>query len=156
MTFIGSIYIPFVEKSCDANYIMDMLYCQGIATVGRVTILPNKNKIYNRAYVEIHEWHDSEAAYGFVNRLLSRNVETRFVHSDDNWWRVEINYKPELSRTAKNKPFTVINYLATDDDSFGDNFASALAVMGSEFDELSRLIDNERANWQLDLNNYVF
>ena len=108
---ISRLCIPFVELNCDADYIMDAFYCQSIATVSRVTSVPFHNKYgtYNRVYVDIHEWHPTEVAYNFIQRLKNENCEARIVHNDDDWWPVEVNNS--LTPSPINSQSTTINYL---------------------------------------------
>jgi hypothetical protein len=65
--------------------------------------------LYYRAYVDIHEWHDNEGAYNFVQRLKNPSLETRFVYNEDDWWVVEINKKPWMTKTKNGN--TIINWL---------------------------------------------
>lgn len=90
---ISSIYIPLVEKHFNAQYVANTFNKNGIAKVSRVVIDSNNNK-YNRVYAEIQEWHDTEAAFNFIKKLLNPSVEARIVHNDDNWWSVSINKYP--------------------------------------------------------------
>jgi len=94
---IQSLYFPHVEKNFDANYIAQVMSKHKLAKVSSVHIEPyeitnqQQPKLYNRAYVQIHEWQQGAAAHAFIRALHNQNVETRLVHSDDNWWAVAIN-----------------------------------------------------------------
>jgi hypothetical protein len=90
---ITSIVIPFIEPEYTAEFIANVFWKQLIAQVGIITLLTyTRNKIiYSMAYITIDEWHDSENAYNFIQRLKNPNIETRLVHSEDNWWTVYIN-----------------------------------------------------------------
>lgn len=90
---ITSIVIPFIESEYTAEFIANVFWKQLIAQVGIITLLTyTRNKIiYSMAYITIDEWHDSENAYNFIQRLKNPNIETRLVHSEDNWWNVYIN-----------------------------------------------------------------
>jgi hypothetical protein len=118
MNVIKSIFIPCVDSIYDANYITDALYLNGIATIGKITLLPftKKTGTYNRAYVDICEWHETESAYNFVNGLRSNTREVRFVHNDDNWWTFEINKKPYITSVEKYETYTTDNCLALNID----------------------------------------
>lgn len=101
MTPITSIYIPRIEKDFNAQFIADVFERNDIAQVSRVYLEPYKsimknglNNKFNRAYIAIHSWHDTEAAYHFIDRLHSPNREARIVYNEDNWWPVDINKKP--------------------------------------------------------------
>jgi hypothetical protein len=90
---ITSIVIPFVEPEYTAEFIANVFWRQLIAQVGIITLLTysRNNNIYSMAYVTIDEWHDSENAYNFIQRLKNPNMEARLVYSEDNWWNVYIN-----------------------------------------------------------------
>ena len=113
---IKSLFISAIEVSYTADYIMDVFYCQNIATISRITLVPYESKtgLRNRAYIDIHEWHPTEAAYNFIKRLKENKSEARFVHSDDNWCVVGVNKKPLITNSKKMTKFTTINYLVID------------------------------------------
>ena len=105
--------MPAIDISITGEYIIEAFYCQNIAIIGRVTLIPYNTKVgrHNRAYIDIHEWQPTEAAYNFIQRLKNPNFEARLVHNDDNWWCADINRKPDITHCAKNTKFTTINYL---------------------------------------------
>ena len=113
---IKSLFIGAIETSFTADHIIDAFYCQDIATISRVTLVPFKAKygLLNRAYLDIHEWHTTEAAYNFIQRLKDPSREARIVHSDDNWWAVKVNKNPFITNSKKMAKFTTINYLLVD------------------------------------------
>ena len=102
-TVIKSLFLPVIDVSFTTDQIIDIFYCQNIATISRVTLVPYESKrgISHRAYIDIHEWHASEAAYNFIQRLKDMSRETRIVHSDDNWWVVEVNKNPFITTSKK-------------------------------------------------------
>ncbi len=110
---IKSLYLPAIEVSFTADQVIDAFYCQNIATISRVSLIPYESKsgLRYRAYADIHEWHPSEAAYNFIQRLKDPKIEARLVHNDDNWWVVEVNKKPFITTSKKMSQFTTINYL---------------------------------------------
>ena len=112
-TVIKSLFIPFVDISHDAEYIMDILYCNNIAIVSKVTLsrVVKKSRVFNRAYIDIDEWLPSESAYNFIQRLKDPLKEARIIHCDDNWWNFEVNKKPFIIQSKKSKNSTTINYL---------------------------------------------
>ncbi len=118
MNVIKSIFIPCIDIIYDANYITDTFYLNGIATIGKITLLPFTKKTgkFNRAYVDICEWHETESAYSFVNRLRSHSREVRFIHADDDWWSIEINKKPYITSVEKYEVYTTDNCLALNID----------------------------------------
>ena len=90
---ITSIIIPFIERQYTAEYIANVFWKQLIAQVGIITLLTyvKNNNVYSTAYITIDEWHDTENAYNFIQRLKNPNLEARIIHSEDNWWPVYIN-----------------------------------------------------------------
>jgi hypothetical protein len=107
MNAITSIYIPCIDTGFNAKFIADVFDRNGIAHVSRVyiepTLLKSKNGLsrWNRAYIDINYWHDTEAAYNFIYRLRSLNREARIVYDEDNWWPVEINKNPSKLASIK-------------------------------------------------------
>ena len=110
---IKSLFINAIDVSFTADDIMDVFYCQDIATISRVTLVPflRGDGFLNRAYLDIHEWHTTESAYNFIQRLKDSNREARIIHSDDNWWAVKVNKKSFITNSTKMAKFTTINYL---------------------------------------------
>ena len=141
MSVIKSLYIEFVELYVDANFIMNLFYVSDIATISRVTLHQDSSP-YKRAYVEIHEWHDSETAYNFIKRLRNPDIETKLIHSDDDWWVVKINYKRE--EFYLDPKFTTYNYLV--DERYmaeeNDDDSEYKQVIMSELDN-----DEDIRNW---------
>ena len=132
MNPITSIYIPHVEKHFNAEYVANIFNRNGIAQVSRVYIEPyksimkNRLNVFNRAYVEIKNWHETEAAYNFIKRLRNPSTEARIVHSADNWWAAYINHKP--SKFEKNmRVLTVFCNSNADCDDIDDDL-SCIAV----------------------------
>jgi hypothetical protein len=124
MSSIESIYIPLVEPDYDDVYIMTVLYYFNIATVDKVTIIPQEDryqnvfgieKKYNKVYIEIFKWHDSETANNFIKRLQSPDKECHLYHMNDNWWSVKINTCYNICYMYDMQKFTTANYLCDDE-----------------------------------------
>lgn len=154
MSSITSVYIPHIEKKFDAEYVANVFNKNGIAKVSKVYIEPYKNPMknasnkYNRAYVEIACWHETEAAYGFISKLRNPSVEARIVHRDDNWWAVDINRNP-TKFTSNNRVLTIFNI----QNQMDDDSSSTLAVGNvDEFDLYMAEIEDDREQW---FNNVV-
>ena len=90
MNAITSIYIPCIDSSFGAEFIADVFDRNDIAQVSGVVIEPYRSN-FNRAYITIESWHETEAAYNFICRLRNPSREARIVYIDDNWWPVYIN-----------------------------------------------------------------
>jgi hypothetical protein len=85
------------------------------------------NGLYNRVYIDINHWLDTEAAYNFICRLKNPYDETRFIHNeaeklwcqsrcipndtDDWWWVVKINKYPHklIQNAEQNRNITAID-----------------------------------------------
>jgi hypothetical protein len=116
-TVIKSIFISAIDASFKADDIIEEFYCQNIATISRITLVPYESKtgVRNKAYIDIHEWHPTEAAYNLIKRIKDDKTEARFVHSDDNWCVVGVNKNTFITNSKKMSKFTTINYLVEDD-----------------------------------------
>jgi hypothetical protein len=117
MNSIRSIYIPHVEEGITAEYIIDVFYLNDIATVSKVTLIPHASpskyigETYRHAFIDINNWHETEDAYDFIQRLHRADKETRFSHTCDSWWLVKINKKPWITSMQLFEKETTINYL---------------------------------------------
>jgi hypothetical protein len=102
MSFINNLFIPCVEASYPAHDLIDAFYLSGIATVSEVDYEPymDKDCLYYRAYLEVHEWHDTEAAFEFINSLNNSANETVY-RNDIISFVVEINEEPWLVPLSK-------------------------------------------------------
>jgi hypothetical protein len=102
MSFIKNLFIPCVEASYPAHDLIDAFYLSGIATVSEVDYEPymDKDCLYYRAYLEVHEWHDTEAAFAFINSLNNSANETLY-RNDIISFIVEINDEPWMVPLSK-------------------------------------------------------
>ena len=109
MPVIKSLFISCIEPSYTAEYIMQSFCVNDIATVSKIILVPFTKKTGNfmRAYIDIAYWHETEAAYDFIQSLHNINQETRFLYYERNWWAVEINKNLLISK--KCKKYTTIN-----------------------------------------------
>ena len=149
MNVIKSILIPFVDTSISANYIMETLYCNDIATVSRVTLIhfTTKSGSYNRAYVDIHEWHETEVAYNLISKMYNTNKEARLVHSvDDDWWAIEINNDPNITHNKQFNYNTTINFLVgnCDEDAALKTNVAGLLILNY----LRKQVSREEIDWR--------
>lgn len=90
---IKSLLIPCIESQYTQEYIANVFWCQDIAKVSNITLIPyiKHSEIYSIAYINIAEWGANEAAYNFIHRLKNSTKETRIIHHEDSWWSVQIN-----------------------------------------------------------------
>ena len=89
---ITNLFIPCIETKYSAEYIANTLWNQKVAQISAIVLVPIvvSDFTYQKAYIKIASWCDSEIAYNFINRLNKKSIETRIVHQDDDWWPVEI------------------------------------------------------------------
>ena len=106
MNSIKSIYIPQIECHISSEYIANVFSSNGIANVSRVYIEQYKHRNrslqfnYNKAYIDIESWHDTEVSYNFINSLLNPLRETKISHNHhDNCWLVKINNAGNKSKS---------------------------------------------------------
>ena len=116
-TVIKSLFIGAIDANFDAEYIVNAFYCLDIATISRVTLIPfyGKSEKFQRAYIDVLEWHPTESAYNFIARLKDTGREARIVHNQDDWWVVEVNKNLMITSNKRTAKFTTINYLAIED-----------------------------------------
>jgi len=88
---IAGLYLPAVERHICAYDIAKAFYRANILMPNVVSI--EKNGGYNRVYIGIEYWHDTEVAYNFIARLHNSSLETRFIYdnAEELWWVVEVN-----------------------------------------------------------------
>ena len=104
MNSIHSLYIPAVSPDIDPDFIIDAFYCNDIASISRVTLLPHG--LTFKAFIHIHQWHETEAAYAFIS-LLIHPFHSPLLSS----WIIHINPFPLLTSLPIFAPFTTLNYL---------------------------------------------
>ena len=156
MSAITSVIIPRINASFSAEFIADIFDKNGIAKVSRVYIEPYKNSLgcYNRAYIAIKTWHDTESAFGFIERLRNPSREARLFYNDDNWWPVNINN--DTIKLASNK--RVLYVFEEKQADFFDYDLSTTDLEGEEFvqvdAEKTKLLRNIILDMKLRLLNH--
>jgi hypothetical protein len=131
MSFVISTFvIDGLDADCNPHYIFDALYTADIATVSRVTLLPYQEWSpfmqtlleFTRAYVEIHEWHDTEAAFNLISALKKGDIVPFTQLGAANVWSIYYDLDSAVvTRYAQFKKETTVFYLASDDDTFYDD-----------------------------------
>ena len=84
--------MPSVER-CYSAYDIAMAFHKAGIFMADVVSIEKSEGLYNRVYIGVQLWHDTEAAYNFMMRLCNNQVETRFVYDceDELWWAIHIN-----------------------------------------------------------------
>ena len=90
---INSLMISRIPYQYTAEYIANVFWNQRIAQVSTITLFPylHGEDVFQRAFVTIGIWSDSEVAYNLIQRLKDGSKKSRIVHQDDLWWPVRIN-----------------------------------------------------------------
>jgi hypothetical protein len=129
MSVINNLFIPCVDASYPAHDLIDAFYLSGIATVSEVDYEPyiEEDCLYNRAYLEVHEWHDTEAACEFIkslriydNETIYRNDRVAFVvQINDEPWTVPLSkcYRT-ISTLIHNSSGTVETSVCQDEEEY--------------------------------------
>jgi hypothetical protein len=153
MNAIKSLYIPCLESSVTGNQIIEVFYMNGIATVSKVTIIPIiKNlTVYNKAYVDVLQWHDTEVSYNFIQRLRDTSRETRLVYTDDDWFAMYINDEMQDRKCQHLSASTTINYLALKYDMIIDNLEMTKHIDSGEWDEIEKELNEMKMYQQLEI-----
>jgi hypothetical protein len=144
-----SLYIPHVEYGIDAQYIANTFYYQNIATIKRITLIPYIKPVgkydyicLQRAYIDIHMWHDSEAAYSFIQRVRSPSIEARIIYDiidEAAWWVVEENFLPWITTSKKTRSKTIEFEIMEDDDERLEDILIDLEYL-EEIEELEKYV----------------
>jgi len=124
---ITSFVIDGLDANCNPHYLFDALYTADIATVSRVTMLPYQEWSpfmqtmleFTRAYVEVQEWHDTEAAFNMISSLKKHQIVSFVPGETVGEWSIYYDLDSAVvPRYAVYKKETTIFHLATEDDSF--------------------------------------
>lgn len=93
MSNINSLVISKIHYQYTSEYIANVFWNQNIAQVSTITLLPYIQgiEVFQRAYITIAAWCDSEVAYNLIQRLRDPSKKCRIVHLDELWWPVKIN-----------------------------------------------------------------
>lgn len=138
---ITSLYLPCVENKYNAYDIASVFDYSGIAQIGIVSI--ERNGFYNRVYLGVECWHDTEIAYNFIMRLKNPSIEAKIIHNVEAelWWVVRVNkFEHKLSGAGRQKrsitTFTpVFNTSAYEvpDHERGDDSTIGSSVMDDDY-----------------------
>ena len=89
---ITSILIGHINARFTAAEIARKFLEEEIAVIKSITLMPQlvDDYIFNLAYLDIHEWCDSEAAYNCIQQLTHLE-KSQIIVSDDDTWDIKIN-----------------------------------------------------------------
>jgi hypothetical protein len=149
MNAITSLYIPHVEPYYSADYVADILDRNGIAKVSKIAF--ELNNKYKRAWIDIKAWHDTDAAYNFINMLRNPSREVRLVHCGDYWWSVKINKFPHKTDSSKAKNQLIVfrntDFILCENSSLDSVIDINDYDDEDHFDAYCREIDESRECW---------
>ncbi len=149
MNAITSLYIPRIDKIFNAKYVTEIFEKNGIAYVSNVCFEPcKKSDLYNKAYIKIDEWADTEAAYSFIQRLRNNSLEARIVYGGDDWLAVYINKNPaKLTSNRSSNAFLQQKQLK-------QNYRSKIAIRNAnDLDAFLKKIDYKTIECFIELLN---
>jgi hypothetical protein len=137
-----SLFMPRIEASYPAANMFEDFYVNEIATVRDVVYKPYvcQNVLYYRAYIRIHEWHETESAYNFIKRLNNPTKETRFMYEGENWFVVRIDPRPWLLDLTK--CVVTHNYLLDDVDPHDHSGFFGLQPIDSDWNDIKGIISD--------------
>ena len=89
---ITSLFISHINLKFTVGEIARIFLEEEIAIIKSITLIPQlvDDYIFNWAYIDIHEWCDSEAAYNCIQQL-TRLEKSQLKVSDDDTWSITIN-----------------------------------------------------------------
>jgi hypothetical protein len=113
---IKSLFISGVQEEYTAEFIANLFYVDGIATVSRITLLPEDHlddtmdpeKKYFKAYIEILHWHDSLKIRFMQENLCAGINKTLLTYDGFHFWEIKINQRPYICYQPINKLYTTI------------------------------------------------
>lgn len=155
--------MPAVDRKYSACDVAMAFHKAGILMANSVSIEKTKRK-YNRVYVGIAMWHDTEASYNFIKRLRNNKIETKFIYNNKNelWWSVYINkFSQKLRSSERQKRRTIVfasaNFKPLDDDFEEEPFEEDLFIEEDLFVEkydwvdklLEKMESDERYRYEL-------
>jgi hypothetical protein len=99
MNSIANITIAHVPN--DRTVIAVLLEYLGLLKTRKICVMPDfkRGQLFYKAYIEVAEWCDREAAYNLIKKIKDPRKEARIVYEDDNWWAVEETAKEDLQFT---------------------------------------------------------
>lgn len=113
---IKSLFISGVQEEYTAEFIANLFYVDEIATVSRITLLPedhldetmDSTKKYFKAYIEILHWHDSPKIRYMQENLCAGINKTLLTYDGFHFWEIKINTRPSICYQPINRLYTTI------------------------------------------------
>lgn len=111
------LFISNVEDQFTPQCIVNIFYNEGIANIGRITLLPedkfnmetmDPNKKYNKVYIEIIAWHDTVRAHNILACLNNIAYKPILFYDEENCWEIKINKRPSICYSPIHKNNTTV------------------------------------------------
>jgi hypothetical protein len=132
---INQLFIYRLPADFSIMEMFDIFYANGIATISEIyyTTYYDNNVLYNNVYITIHNWHDTEAAYNFIQRLRNSHANLIYDLHDELSCHVYI-----LRHNRPSAGYTLVNYLIHPiNDSFTTLDFATLPILDKQFDLLT-------------------
>jgi len=146
--------LPAVDRKYSAYDVAMAFHKAGILVANSVSIEKTKRK-YNRVYVGIAMWHDTEASYNFIKRLRNNKIETKFIYNNKNelWWSVYINkFSQKLRSSERQKRMTIV-FASANFKPLDDDFEEDEDLFVEKYDWVDKLLEkmesDERYRYEL-------
>ena len=143
MTGVKNLYINCVPAEYSMIEFFDLFYTSGIATVSEIYYVPYYNyhgDLCNHAYITIHNWHDTDAAYNFIKKITANpgESEARIIYDnvDELWF-------PVVVAPLRRRPhgYSIINYLIHQESLYDYSFTTLdlakLPILDKQLDLLT-------------------
>lgn len=138
---IKSLYLPKLESNISAIDIIEDFYVNDIATISKVALKPYNidQKLYYKAYIDIHVWHDTEYAYEFIQLLQDQVINLYYTFQNNDRCLVKINTENWMTFDSW-KEWTnchiTTNYLVTDTPVSSSDKLDLAKVLQDNYDML--------------------
>ena len=95
---ITSLYFPELPSNFTATDIIENFYSSNIATIDKIAFQPfvEDQRLYYKAYVDIHKWHNTSNAKEFIE-LLNNSMLHVYYTIEDCRFEVMVNKKPWMT-----------------------------------------------------------
>jgi hypothetical protein len=146
--------LPAVDRKYSAYDVAMAFHKAGILVANSVSIEKTKRK-YNRVYVGIAMWHDTEASYNFIKRLRNNKIETKFIYNNKNelWWTVYINKFSQKLRSSERQKRTTTMFAPAIFKPLDDDFEEEEDLFIEKYDWVDKLLEkmesDERYRYEL-------
>lgn len=133
---INQLFISGLPAEFSVIEMFDLFYADGIATISEIyytTYYDTHGKLFNDVYITIHNWHDTEAAYNFIQKLRRYHAKLMYDLHDELSCDVYI-----LRHDPPSGGYSLVNYLIHPiNDTFITLDFATLKPLDKQFDLLT-------------------